>query len=474
MSKFVMKSVALAIGALVAGGAFAQVNLDAASPTPVRYAAERNVTAATNLAGIAQTATAAFGASLGTNVVAYARLDLGGATFNGAVDAGMFSVNATNSAATVAVAQSGTGFVIFAVTPPGGENLVGANIATIDTDTGTATGLTVTDKSGVTLRYRLFETLTAAANPSAINTLKDTGAVSYVTFSNAFSTAVTMATAVSDVASNPSYTRFLTTSGMPAGITTKALGTITGTLAGRLLPAGGNLLIADLLQDTNTVTAMGDFTALRNGDSTYTGAALGRVVLAAANDCSGAQINAATLNATTATFTLTALQAQTARTLCVTVAGTYEINPATYTLAAAYTAQTNFTVANAGAATSGTITRNGVRMVAPLVNQPPGWFSRLVMTNTGSSSRDYTIRYLTEAGTQIVANGLGAAGTLAAGMTTLIDLPSVITITPGAGLGVRASLVVTVNAPQSEIDGLYQIVSPTGSAVSNYILVYKN
>jgi len=266
----------------------------------------------------------------------------------------------------------------------------------------------------------------------------------------------------------------VTGTGLPAGVTTKALGTITGTLAARLLPAGGTVVIADLLQATNTVTAMGDFTSMRNGDSTYTGAALGRVTLNDAANCSGAAINAATLNASTATFTLTAAQAASAQTLCVTVAGTYEINSATYTLAEAFTAQTNFTVADAGAATSGTISRNGVRMVAPLFNQPAGWFSRLVMTNTGSSSRAYTISYLTEAGTQIVANGLGAAGSLAAGMTTLIDLASLVTITPGAGLGARASLVVTVNAPQSEIDGLYQIVSPTGSALSNYILVYKN
>ena len=33
----------------------------------------------------------------------------------------------------------------------------------------------------------------------------------------------------------------------------------------------------------------------------------------------------------------------------------------------------------------------------------------------------------------------------------------------------RGSLVVTVNAPSSSIDGLYQIVQPTGG-ISNYIM----
>jgi len=473
---FKMKTQAAAVLALLASGqGFAQVNLDATAPVPISYASERNISTATTLrdgAAADQRARALFGASLGTDVPAYARLDLGGAKFAGTVNPAMFSVSASVNAANISVSQSGDGYVIFAVTPQSGANLVGSNQANIDTDVGALTGLVVESKGDVTLRYRLFETLTAAANPAPDNTLKDTQAVKYVEFTRAFGTAVSTSSAVADVGANPSYTAFVAAGG---SATLKPLGTITGTLSTRALISGAAAGVTDLLQPVSTVTATGDFMPIRNADSTYTGAALARLTLNSANDCSGANINAATLDAATATFTLSAAQAASARTLCMNLGtGSYEINPGTYALSASYTAQANFTLPAFAAATSGTITRNGVRMVAPLVNQPAGWFSRLVMTNTGSADRQYTISTMSENGTLVTAAGAGAAGTLASMKTTLIDLPSVVSITPGAGLGVRASLVVTVNAPQSEIDGLYQIVSPTGSALSNYVLVYKN
>ena len=472
MSKHVLKAVALAVSAFVAGSVQAQVNLDATSPTTIKYANEQNIVTSANLrdgAAAVQTATATFGASFGVDVAAYVRVEVAGGTLTGTVPTTMFAVAGSNGAATVSVAQSGTGFVIFAVTPAATGSLVSANVGTIDTDTGTLTGLTVTDKTGVTLRYRLFETLTAAANPSAINTLKDTGAKSYVEFSNAFSATLVAANAVADVAAVPSYTAFTG----PA--TTRPLGTVTYALAARALQSGAAATLAGIFADTTSVTAGGDFTLARNDALTYTGAALARVGLNTATDCTGASVNAGIpLTQAAATFTLTAAQLTGTRTLCLTAEGTPEISPASYTLATNYIEQSGYTVTDVAASAAGNITRNGVRMVAPLVNQPAGWFSRLVMTNTGSGAREYTISYLTEAGTTIVVTGVGNSGSLAAGKTTLIDLPAVATITPGAGLGLRASLVVTVNAPQSEIDGLYQIVSPTGSAVSNYILVYKN
>ena len=471
MSKHVLKAVALAVSAFVAGSVQAQVNLDATSPTTIKYANEQNIVTSANLrdgAAADQTATAAFGASFGVDVAAYVRVEVAGGTLTGTVPTTMFAVAGSNGAATVSVAQSGTGFVIFAVTPAATGSLVSANLATIDTDTGTLTGLTVTDKTGVTMRYRLFETLTAAANPSAINTLKDTGAKSYVEFSNAFSATLVAANLVADVAAVPSYTAFFGAAG------SRPLGTVTYALAVRAVHAGTAAALTDIFAGTTSVTAVGDFTLARNDDLTYTVAALARVQLNDAATCAGASVNAGTLTQAAATFTLTAAQLTGTRTLCLTAEGTPEISPASYTLATNYVEQTGYTVTDVAASAAGNITRNGVRMVAPLVNQPAGWFSRLVMTNTGSGARDYTISYLTEAGTTIVVTGAGNSGTLAAGKTTLINLPDVATITPGAGLGVRASLVVTVNAPQSEIDGLYQIVSPTGSAVSNYVLVYKN
>lgn len=471
MSKHVLKSVALAVGALVSSAAMsAAVDLDAASPTPVRYANELMISVATLLedgAAADQTATAAFGASFGVDVTAYVRIEVAGGVLTGTPS---FAVAGSNGAATVSVAQSGTGYIIYAVTPATGGNLVSANLATFDTDTGASAGVTVTTKDGVTLRYRLFETLTAAVNPTGTNTLKDTGAKSYIAFSNAFSTTLTTVSAVADVAASPSYTLFV---GAPTNI--KPLGTVTFALASRALANGSVIALTDIFSGTNTFTSAGSFVLARNDDLTYTGSALTRVFLHTAADCtSGTSVSAATLSATTATFNRTAAQLTGTLTQCVQAEGTPEISPSSYTIAVNYVENTGYAVTDMTTASLGNITRNGVRMVAPLVNQPAGWFSRLVMTNTGSGARDYTISYLTEEGTTIVVTGAGNSGTLAAGKTTLINLPAVTTITPGAGLGVRASLVVTVNAPQSEIDGLYQIVNPTGGAISNYILVYKN
>ena len=472
MSKHVLKAVALAVGAFIAGSVQAQVNIDATSPTTVKYANEQNIgTAPWTLrdgAAATQTATTAFGASFGTDVAAYVRVEVAGGTLTGTVPTTMFAVAGSNGAATVSVAQSGAGFVIFAVTPLAGGNLVAANLASIDTDVGTLTGITVTDKAGVTLRYRLFETLTAAANPASNNTLKDTGAKPYIAFANAFSATLATANAIADVAASPSYTAFTG----PA--TTRPLGTTTFTFTPHALASGAASSLATIFGATTTITAGGDFFLARNDDTTYTGAALGRVRLSTTTDCTAGFTSAATLTQSAATFTVIDTALTGTLTLCLTAEGTPEISPASYTLATNYVEETGFTVADTSALAAGNITRNGVRMVAPLFNQPAGWFSRLVMTNTGSGVRDYSISYLTETGTTIVATGVGSAGTLAAGKTTIIDLPSVVTITPGAGLGARASLVVTVNAPQSEIDGLYQGVSPTGGTITNYVLVYKN
>lgn len=476
MKSFTLKAVAVAVGALVGGSVMAAaVNLDAAAPVSIKYASERVITTNLDLrdgAAADQTATVALGASLGVDVAAYVRLDLVGGTFNGTPVAAMFVVTGSVGLASVNVAQTGVGYVIFSVTPLPGENLVGTNVATIDTDTGTATGIRVTGKTGVTMQYRMFETLTAAANPTALNTLKDAGAKPYAAFKAALTSTVTALTATADVAAVPSYTTFT------GAAATKSVAKVEIAVdAAVALASGAASTAAGLLAATSDVTFSGDFNLARNDALTFTGAALARVFLYDAEACTGGANtvgSATTLTAGTATFTDVAAATLVAtHYLCLTAEGTPEIAPSSYTASVDYVEQTDYVVADVAAAAAGQVVRNGVRMVAPLINQPTGWFSRLVLTNTGSSARDYSISYLTEDGTTVVATGAGSSGSLAAGKTTLINLPDVLTITPGAGLGVRASVVVTVNAPQSAIDGLYQIVSPTGTSIANYVLVYK-
>lgn len=472
MKKFALKSAVLAIGALATASAFAAaVNLDA-TPTPVKYANELTVAGTVQLrAGAAadQTATTAFGASFGVDVTAYVRVDLSGGTFSGTAAATAFTVNdSAAAAATVSVAQSGAGYIIFAVTPTAGNSLVATNAVTIDSDIGTLTGVNVTSKAGVTMQYRLFETLTAAANPASNNTLKDTGAKSYIAFQNALSATISGLNAVADVAASPSYTQFT------GAAATKPVAKLTSTVDTTIAKANGAAIAAgDILTALTDVSVTGDFNLAKNSNGTFTGAALTRVFLNNAAGCAGGTtVNSSVVASATATFTdVAAANVTQDMWLCLTAEGSTEIAPASYNVSVAWDEQAGYAVTDINGAAAGTITRNGVRMVAPLVQRPSDtWFSRLVITNTGSSARDYTVTAVSETGVTTTLSGDAAGGSVAAGKTKVIDLTSALM---AFSAGKRASLVVTVNAPQSEIDGLYQITSPAG-AVSNYIMSYKN
>lgn len=477
MKKFALKSVVLAVGALAGASAFAAaVNLDASSPVSIKYAAEKTIGATQLLEdGVAadQTASVALGASFGADVTAYIRVDLSSnATFTGspAISATgvVCATGAAGAAATSSVSQGGNGqsYVIFALSPAATQCLSAAGTVTIDTDTGASSGITVTDKNNVTMTYRLFETLTAAANPASNNTLK-TKAATYISWANALAVTVTpSANATADVAATTgSYTNFT-----PTGIT--KLAEIGVALTAHALPDGTAVAAGDILEDTTKITWTGDFTGARStGATPYDANAIGRVTLRGANCAAAATTftGTKTLNATTMVIPEVAAADLATHSLCYAPSTAFEIVPADYSVTVDLTAKTGFAVSDKTDA-AGKVVRNGVRMVAPLVQTTPGFLSRLVMTNTGSAARAYTVSAVSEDGVTVVLSGAGASGTLAAGKTTVIDLPSVSTITGAT----RTSLVVTVNAPQSEIDGLYQIVNPANGAISNHLLSYKN
>ena len=442
------------------------VDLDAAAPVSIKYATEQPVlTAGTNLAAGAaadQTATTTFGASFATDAVAYVRVDLTGGTFTAAP---AFAVNDSIGAATVSIAQGGAAgdnYVIFAVDPLATENLVGANVTKITTN-----GITVTSQGSVGMQYRLYETLTNAANVT--NHLK-TASANYITFSPALTIASVAfdgaaTSAVADVsATNGAYTAFTG----PA--TVKPLSKISATLNTVALQSGAPATVALVLADTNSVAVNGDFSYVANANGTYTGLALEKVNLDTSSTCAtgaGGIYDAATLSATDATFTaVTAADLVTGMYLCVEPNGTSEITASSYSGTATLVAQTGFSVANLGM-TIGSITRNGTVMVAPLAQIPAGWISRLVLNNIGSTDRTYTVRAVNEAGTTITLSGAAASGTLTGNSTTVVDLSTTM-----AG-GARGTLVVTVNGPSDQIEGMYQIVNGTANTISNHVLAHK-
>ena len=462
-NKFALKtSVAVVLGALSAV-ANAQVNLDAASPVSVKYASEANIsTSGTTLldGASAQTATVALGASLGTDVSGYVRVDLAGGNF---VCNPSFAINASAGAANTVLSSGGNGtnFAIFAVTPTAGAALIGTNTGTIDTAAAATCGVSVTDKTGVAMTYRLFESLTNAANPTSTNTLKTRSGVGYIAFTPGVIVGSTGIGATADVAATGgAYTAFT-----PAG--TGFLSAISISGSGALLPTGAASTVNDIAA-SGVITVAGDFQGVRNSNSTYTGAALNRVFVSNDVACLTTAAAATALSASSATFASIpgAGLANVFRRLCFTPEGTQQIQASTYTGVLDLTANTGFTVSDP-ALNIGAVTRNGITAVAPLVQIPTGYLSRLVLVNRGSVTRDYTVAAVSEEGVTLTLSGAAAGGTLAAQQTSIIDLPALI-----SG-GVRGSLVVTVNAPLSQVDVLYQVVNPTDCSVYIMLLSYK-
>lgn len=468
MKKFSVKAVALAASFIASGAAFAAQDLDAATATPAKYASEIKVNATTGtdlqLGAAADLAAAVkLGASFGADVTAYVRFDLSSGKFKGNPT---FAIqDSTPAAATVSISQGGDGasYVIFAVTPTAGKSLLGTTQGTF---TPNASGITVKDQSSISVQYRLFETLTAAVNPATNNTLKNVSA-SYITFANSLKTVFTPATATADVEAVPAYGTFV-------GGATKKLADVAITLTGNAVPSGAALTAATLLDVKNVITVNGDFTGVKAADDTDYVPAKARVTLQTAN-CGGGAVNATAVTATSATFgngstSLSPAQLLAAASLCYTAATDVEILPGTYTADVTYAPLTGFSVANSTGNAAGTIARNGTVLVAPITNQPAGWYSRLVLNNTGSADRSYTVKAVSETGNVITLSGAAASGTLTKNSSKVVDLQSLVTAVGGLP---RYSLVVTINAPTGTINGAYQIANGTTGMISNYALIAK-
>lgn len=118
----------------------------------------------------------------------------------------------------------------------------------------------------------------------------------------------------------------------------------------------------------------------------------------------------------------------------------------------------------------GQIDRNGTQLQAPLVQRPGArYISRVVLTNTGSQPRAYAIGAQGEAGNDITL-GSAATGTVPANGTIVLLVNDVLrSFTPG--MNGRATLNVTVSAPNDEIQGLYQIVDVQEGGISNTVMV---
>ena len=118
----------------------------------------------------------------------------------------------------------------------------------------------------------------------------------------------------------------------------------------------------------------------------------------------------------------------------------------------------------------GKIVRNGTQLQAPLAQVPGGWISRMVLTNTGNVDRDFAITVFGEEGNTITVDASKATGVVPANGTFVLDLNELLTGFT-AGKFPRATLNVTVAAPNNQIQGLYQIVNGEKGSISNHVMV---
>ncbi|MFN4114890.1 MAG: hypothetical protein ACK4F7_00130 [Inhella sp.] len=382
MKSFKKVALAAAVAAVAAGNAFAAANIDANTGSGGVYAAERNLTAATSHAvGAAadQVATVTFGASLATDAVAYVRFDLpAGKTFTANPT---FAVNDSAGAANVNVAQGGAGqsFVIFSVAPALGENLVGGN-----TGIFTGAGITTANKDAISLKYRLFETLTNAANESL--PLKTATRSEFVTFANAIAiTAGTALTATANVSADTgAYTKFTGPS------TEKPVVSFTVAHTARALQSGAASVVTDVLANTNAVTVTGDFTAA------------GGVTLDTSSTCAGAGV-AGTLAGDKQSVTFSGLSAADITSaqwyVCYSVNMTNAIAISDYSGSIDLVGQTNYTPADGDTGT-GSIDRNGTILKGAIGNVNETLSGSVHLTNTSSSAATFDASCLTFSGRQ--------------------------------------------------------------------------
>jgi hypothetical protein len=451
----VLMQAAVAAGVLsMSHAAMAAVTLGDGTAQARTYASERVVNGVTltdtNLDVVTPVG---FGTSAGAT--RYVRFDLTNAKFKVAVAATQITMsNAAGSAASVTVASGGAttdSYVIAQMTSPAVGGLAAAD--NVAFGLGTAGGIVVTSVGAdASIAYSLYDTAADAVNGTATGRLSNQ-TESIAKFGAGLKYTVTTGTNTAIVANE--FKKFT------GAVVDAPLGSVTLGVNASFTAAGVSVTLGDLVAAGTKLTVAGDFSAANSATS-------GGVYLGSAAGCTVSI--AGTLNAgkTSANINVDA-NAQAAINVCYTVTGATVVPVLDTTVALTVTAAAGSTAASVAAQALGNIKHDGTTMVAPLAQVPAGWISRLVLSNHGTTSRTYTVTAISESGNTVTLTGAAASGTLASGTTTVVDLAGLLTATGAA----RSSLKVIVSGPQSEIDGLYQIVNSTSGSVSNHVLAYK-
>lgn len=475
MKKLSLTTVAMAVAAFAAAPSFAATNLNTGTGVQ-RYASELTPTSTAPIllkAGAVSdlTANVALGWGFSGNTTFYVRFDVSGGTFNGTMVAGALNVNGAGSGS-VTVSQSTSSYVVFSVN----TTTLGAldqAVRLAFAPSGTYDGINVTDKAGVSLRYRVYsDAVSAAGAAPANNGLSDTGAVSFVTFGTAgYAATTTSGSGVANVAASPVYTEFV--SQAPTNSTsTILLGSIASSFNAAVSNENGAAFGVSAFNNTSTVVVTataGDFSSTANANGAYDATSLARVYISSTNDCAVANsvANVSSLTASTATFTnVAAGNFATTRHVCLTARSGATIGAATFSLSSTISSSaTRYgNITSPTAASFGAITQNGATVYVPLAQVPSGYIARVVITNITGTARPYTVSAITETGSTVTLTGGASSGTLAANRMNEIRLDGFMAVTGGAP---RSTLRITINGPASAVRAVYQIVNVASGGISN-------
>lgn len=444
--------------AALSGSAFATVTLDpVTASTPAKYASELvsdNVTLTNAATSLQLSFKPTWGVAAGNHL--YVRIDLTNGKFKTAL-ANTSLATAPTTTETVSISAGGTTgstFVIFDVSDTAGVQLT----HTYDL---TPADLTMVSAASDISAKVSFYTDASAASAGSSATVGTVLSGAYVTKAAALTTTFAPDTTTAVVPKDFKEFAASSTTGGPVAGKTALLGKVSTVLNSVLVPATGAAVAATDLATSSNLVATGDFSAV---------GATGSVFTSLGADCTSVAVASLNTAKTTATFTgfAGASLVPTNAFICYTVDGATAVPAQTVTGVLTFAGQVSPAVIPTASNTVGNITRDGTTMVAPLAQIPAGWLSRLVLTNHGSIARAYTVRALDVGGVTATLTGAAASGTLAANSTTVVELPDTMTTSNN-----RATLVVTVAAPQSTVDGLYQIVNGTSGSISNHVLSYK-
>lgn len=500
------------VGGLFATAAQAQVVLNtngSSGTTALRLGNEINLPATVNFGGVADDLRANIGLNFSDGDVKHVRLECSPnvritaatATLSGnvrqidsttppaattfpAIAAADFSVGAVNGLNSNAI--------FFSITDASGNstatvtrNLSASTVTAQGTFVDIVPAIEIRERGTVSCTYALYDESSQASQGGTTGRIATTvRSGNYATFGASIGYNNSPGEAIATVNANPIYTAFAPSAlgNASTGYLGEILfGDILGVSlasAGRTTETGVLITPATLAGSATTHVVEGDMSALANADGTYTGSALGRIYIDVDGTCADAfdaasAVTPIALTATSATFGGPLVASSNVQgALCFQPRTGVPIPASAYTIRYAPQAlNASVNPAAISATDAGLISRDGTQLQAPFVQLPPGWISRMVLTNTGTVARPYSIAVLSETGNTISTNAANLTGNIPAGGTTVVDLNTVLTGFTGAA---RGTLNVSIAAPGNQVQGLYQIVNGQTGSISNHVMVRPN